>query len=916
VIDNEGHVLYLDHDDGKSGTHEQRDYAYANGNPVGETGHGVDGTQSTELDTGSYSLVLTLGADTPTPAITTYTTRDGDTLQSIANAVYGNPSLWFVIADANGLNLGDPIKAGTQLKIPNNIQQGHLTSDTHKLYNESDIIGSTLPNLKSPPPPSKGGCGSIIMIIIVVVIAVIVTIFTAGLGAAIFAAVGPALGVAAAGTLGSFIVSAISFAVAGAIVAAVGSIVQQGLFIALGYQESFSWNAVGSAAVSGAFTGAAAGLGAAAKAAATAGTLTVQAANYVKIASAALKVSAAASTQLLNGGKITSWTSLAAAAVGGYASSTKEIADAQAAVATTNAAIGAANAAANAAQTLSTIVTYATPWVQLAETYVRNRGELTPSDWAGAVGSTLAAAVTVEANDPLQGPSLSEQLANAGRRLGANLLVAGALSRADKDAAQGYMENAIGQEAGQFIAGYVGKSLQGVFSKEPGAGVQRVYDPNKRAYVDQNGNAVVLPAQVADRYLGAAGVGGESRDTYGNPVTPVATLADSGEVMTDVSPGLLAGSGDQNQNQAPQIETHKLQSGESYWSLAKKQLGPDASNADIQRQVYALMELNPGLDPRTLQVGQSINLIGPNSGTTISAGTLAAYGASDAGYQTDREERARAAVQAGSEPGLLPDYGPEVGTGFGVKAGSETGQFRDLAHDSRVRLSAYEEGIKPIPEKYQAGPNDSTSQLREKADGAFNERQTVMNEVREQMSEGIRQASEARKPGNLTLDEFVERQKADGKYKGMSEGEIYKAIIESSGRPGAGVSTAARITVAIERAAPVVSKGLLVVGAVGDAVSFTQAVSESVKTGDINIAGKEAARITGGWTGAWVGGEAGAAGGAAVGGAIGALFVGVGAVPGAAIGGFIGGIAGGIAGYWGGSSVASSAYDRARAQWR
>jgi YD repeat-containing protein len=294
VIDNEGHILSLDHDDGKSGTHELRSYAYANGNPVGETGHGVDGTQSVELDSGSYSLVKNLGSDTPTPAITSYTAHDGDSLQGIAAAVYGNPSLWFVIADANGLNPGEPIKAGTQLKIPNSIQQGQFTSETHALYNESDIVGSTLPNLKSPPPPSSGGCGSIIMIIIVVVIAVVVAFFTAGAG-----------------------------------------------------------------------------------------------------------------LLLVNAVMGTAYASLAAAA------------------------------------------------------------------------------------------------------------------------------------AGSFL----------------------------------------------------------------------------------------------------------LQSGESYWSLAKQQLGPDATNADIQRQVYALMELNPGLDPRTLQIGQSINLIGPNSGTTISAGTLAAYGASDAEYQTYREEQARVAAQ-------------------------------------------------------------------------------------------------------------------------------------------------------------------------------------------------------------------------------------------------------------------------------
>ena len=34
VADNEGHLLFQFHDDGKSGTNEMREYAYANGNPV------------------------------------------------------------------------------------------------------------------------------------------------------------------------------------------------------------------------------------------------------------------------------------------------------------------------------------------------------------------------------------------------------------------------------------------------------------------------------------------------------------------------------------------------------------------------------------------------------------------------------------------------------------------------------------------------------------------------------------------------------------------------------------------------------------------------------------------------------------------------------------------------------------------
>jgi LysM repeat protein len=449
------------------------------------------------------------------------------------------------------------------------------------------------------------------------------------------AVMGTAYASLAAAAAGSFLATVVATAVAGAVIAAVGNIVQQGLFIALGYQESFNWNAVGSAAVTGAITGAATVVGAAAKAAeiaAQAGKGAASTATYLNVATTALKVAAAASPQLMNGGKITSWTSLAAAAAGGYINSLQGAADAQALVATTDTAIKAASAAASAAQTLSTIVTYVTPWVQLAETYVRNDGNLTPTDWANAVGSTLNSVV-----------SDGNPLTNMVNKLGVSLLVAGALSRADKDAAQSYMENAVGQEVGQYLAGQLEGYLRNQGFGTTEARAQRVYDPNRREYVDQSGNAVVLPAEGAGRYLGGAGAGGESRDTYGNPVTPVANSTGSGEGTTDVSPGLLAGSGDQNPNQVPQIETHKLKSGESFSSLAKKQLGPNATEADIQRQVYALMELNPGLDPRTLQVGQSINLIGPNSGTTISAGTLAAYGASNAEYQGYREQQAQLA---------------------------------------------------------------------------------------------------------------------------------------------------------------------------------------------------------------------------------------------------------------------------------
>jgi hypothetical protein len=187
-----------------------------------------------------------------------------------------------------------------------------------------------------------------------------------------------------------------------------------------------------------------------------------------------------------------------------------------------------------------------------------------------------------------------------------------------------------------------------------------------------------------------------------------------------------------------------------------------------------------------------------------------------------------------------------------------------------------------------------------------------MNEVRDQISDQGRRDSGARKAGNLTLDTFVEKQLEAGKYSGQTEGQIYESVIESSGRPGGAVNGGAKIASAIGRYAPAVGKGLLVLGAVQDTASLASAVNQSIRTGDVDIAGREAARITGGWTGAWAGAKVTATAGAAIGAAMGAPFAGVGAGPGAAIGGFIGGLAGGIAGYWGGSKAGTYLYNNGR----
>src|SRR5262249_35684128 len=178
TADNEGHIVSQFHDDGKSATREVREYLFANGNPWAETGNGVDGVKQVFIDSGKYALIENLG-DTFPGSVLTYTTRLGDSLMAIASMMYGNPSLWFVIADANGLDPNARLEAGRTLIIPNSVKTGTITAENHVVYSESEVVGSTLPNLKTPPPPApKKGCGNIIMIIITVVIAVVVTVVT------------------------------------------------------------------------------------------------------------------------------------------------------------------------------------------------------------------------------------------------------------------------------------------------------------------------------------------------------------------------------------------------------------------------------------------------------------------------------------------------------------------------------------------------------------------------------------------------------------------------------------------------------------------------------------------------------------------------------------------------------------------
>lgn len=207
-------------------------------------------------DEGYDPLNPTAGGEAATGEI--YVTRDGDTLRTIALLFWGDESLWYILADANGLTGTEALAAGQRIIVPSKVVNVHNKNSTFRVYDPNQALGDIQPNQPKPPKPpkQKHGCGTIGKILVAVV-AVAVAVVTAGaavaalstsiqgLSAGIGAVTGGALGTAgASASLGTLVA-------AGTIGGAAGSIVSQGVAIAIGVQDSFSWKGVAIAAIAG-----------------------------------------------------------------------------------------------------------------------------------------------------------------------------------------------------------------------------------------------------------------------------------------------------------------------------------------------------------------------------------------------------------------------------------------------------------------------------------------------------------------------------------------------------------------------------------------------------------------------------------------------------------------------------------------
>ncbi|MFZ6747275.1 LysM peptidoglycan-binding domain-containing protein, partial [Undibacterium sp. JH2W] len=124
IYNADNQILSKIHDDGKHGV-ERMEYHYTNGNIEAQTGVDAEGKNQSKLDTGNYAFFQMLDDSHP-GGVSHYTIRSGDTLQGIASAVYGTSSLWYLIADANGLTAESSLTEGNVITIPNTAQTGRI----------------------------------------------------------------------------------------------------------------------------------------------------------------------------------------------------------------------------------------------------------------------------------------------------------------------------------------------------------------------------------------------------------------------------------------------------------------------------------------------------------------------------------------------------------------------------------------------------------------------------------------------------------------------------------------------------------------------------------------------------------------------------------------------------------------------
>jgi YD repeat-containing protein len=194
-----------------------------------------------EFGTSSFDPLNPITAGTSAHSTSRYTVQGGDTLQAIAAHLWGDSSLWYLIADANGLSADAFLVEGHTLSIPLKGPSNKANAAMFDPYDPVGALGDLSPTTRKPPKQKKQGCGGLGQVLLMVVAVAVAIVLPQAI---------PALAPSAFGG------GAVGAAVSGAIGAAAGSVVSQGVGLATGIQDKFSWKAVALAAIGGGVGGA------------------------------------------------------------------------------------------------------------------------------------------------------------------------------------------------------------------------------------------------------------------------------------------------------------------------------------------------------------------------------------------------------------------------------------------------------------------------------------------------------------------------------------------------------------------------------------------------------------------------------------------------------------------------------------
>ncbi|HKX77418.1 MAG TPA: hypothetical protein VJM34_02745, partial [Novosphingobium sp.] len=194
----------------------------------------------------------------------------GESLRSIALQIWGDASLWYKLAEANGLDANTTLIEGQRLTLPAGVVRSSFNAETLRPYDAADAMGNVSPTTPKPKKAKCGAFGQMLLVAVAVAVAAIIAPPLIGSSAGVIGTTsvgivgtGATLAVPVIGATGlTATLGAAGAAIAGgALAGAAGSIVSQGVGVATSIQSKFSFGAVAMAAIGAGVGGAIGGIG-------------------------------------------------------------------------------------------------------------------------------------------------------------------------------------------------------------------------------------------------------------------------------------------------------------------------------------------------------------------------------------------------------------------------------------------------------------------------------------------------------------------------------------------------------------------------------------------------------------------------------------------------------------------------------